>query len=511
MAPALADLQQPLLDSSPQPAAGNVQDCRPSYVWSNDSSSEATIFLSCDLPAKSENSAILRDMTGCSECDLSQQQLKCTLVVVGSQKPCSASFEESAIMDPESLLKQTPSESRTVEVDLGDVDETQMTVLEATYTAFNWTMNNGLFSVPFVFASIGFSASGLILFIGMACTTTALLFGDVFDQVRTSGIAQPTYMDSVQAAFGKRLAGLCSVACYAELAVYVVNQVICFALTVKNMCPWWEFESLVAATCLISVLLSGLSDRAFAYTSLVSAVSMCISCVAVLVSGLEMPAWAEASKMTGASQEYPSAFCLILFGAAVHPLLPSLYEGTKSKQDYEHVVCSVWSLWGLWAILWAGAIYYMFGDAVQPMVTCNIARDLGLKRIHSLRWVDTFHSAWFTLRLQIGAPLFARPLVTCIARVLGTSLPHGNGGMLCMVLSIPVFLSLAIFARRLEHKLTWLESVSGSLLMSLNALVIPSLSYLLVCKSAPLYRRVGAGCLCALGVSLVMFPSFFRD
>merc|ERR1719502_966310 len=110
--------------------------------------------------------------------------------------------------------------------------------MEATYTNISMLMNNGVFSLPFVFARSGFSSGFLILAVTAACVYTAWLVGDVLSHLsRQHDISKPTYNDAAKFAFGSGFASIVTLVFYAELAVYGTSGLIVQGHTLHDLMP----------------------------------------------------------------------------------------------------------------------------------------------------------------------------------------------------------------------------------------------------------------------------------
>jgi len=381
----------------------------------------------------------------------------------------------------------------------------QLTTLEATFTILSWIMNSALFSLPLVFSRSGL-VSGLLV-MGVACLLvyTASLLGEVLAHLGRSGIPQPTYKEAAVIGFGNVFAICVSVICHMEIAAYAVMSQIMLGFTINDLVPELSFEQIIGISSVLTVCLSVIPERKYAYLSLLSAVALGVACSTVLASGWALPEWACGTRRIGEMKQFPSSLSMILFGAAPHPLLPCLYSSIKSKKSFQHAIVSAWSIWTVCACIFGAGAYYMFGDSVNVVATRNIGRDLTMKPLPTLNGLATFSAWWVFLRNQLAVVAFLRPFSSILANMLSLK-PHGaTGAVVSFWLSVPAAIATISLASMLKDKMEWMEYISGSVLMNLNAIIFPCLLYLSVCKPEQTSRWLPAVAIGMFGALLQVF------
>mmetsp|Transcript_63288 Transcript_63288/g.136057 ORF Transcript_63288/g.136057 Transcript_63288/m.136057 type:complete len:477 (+) Transcript_63288:76-1506(+) len=387
---------------------------------------------------------------------------------------------------------------------VGNEEKGPMTSLEAYFSLINMILNYGIFSMPLVFLRSGMLAALLLPLVGCVCTYTAVLLGRVLEQMKAKGISRPNYGTTARAIAGPTFEALMHAACSAELVIYALGNLILLSRSLESLMPYLDHCHVIAACSVFAVILSAMPDVVFAYASLLSACSISIACATVVASGFDLPEWAGEVQVAGALEKLPVSLALITFNAAVHPVLPWIFNNTASREDYERAMWNGWLTWAMCGTFLGGTVYYMFGDAVQVVATQNIGRDLEMRHLPAAQGLVGFSAAWVVLKLQVSLVPITRPLTEALAEALGIKLPCGNGGVRCVLLSCPVFLALALATQALEHHLAILESLAGGVLMSLNAFIFPSLAYLLACRPRSLFAQAGASTAVAFGVALIL-------
>jgi len=380
-----------------------------------------------------------------------------------------------------------------------------LTVLEATLLMINYLMNIGVFSVPAVFATCGLETLGLILLAALICILTAAMLGQVLERLAIHGLPHSTYGDIARAAAGPGVASFMGLTGIAEVTMYGVGNFIVLAHTVSDLADWLDFRTVVVASTLLTTLLSSIPDKIYSYVTAVSTLSLSMACAAVLASGYDLPAWAEGSAAWSPVERLPVGFSMLIFGAACHPVLPSVFNAAGSREVYDRAIVSGWCIWAGFASAFGLAVWYMFGESVQVIATRNIGQDLQGGPLPAARGLAAFSACWMVLKLQGSQVPATRPLTEALAKAIGVRLPRGNGGLQCMLVSAPVLAITAILADFLQDKIGALESVSGGLLMSINAFMFPAFAYLRICEPEGYVSKASSMVAVLLGVALCVY------
>jgi hypothetical protein len=381
----------------------------------------------------------------------------------------------------------------------------KLTTLEATYTCGNYIMNPGILSVPFVFMRCGFMAAALIVLSCGACICTAWLLGEVFSRLQTAGVARPTYGDIAGAMWGQRFGSLVNVTCHAELVTYGFFNLIVLAHTAHDLLPGFDFSSIALVSSTITLGLSVLSDKMYAYVSLLSVTAIVLVCIGAVLSGIMVPEWAPVHDIVGPAEWLPSSFAILLFNAGTHPMLPTLFSNTQSKTDYQCATRNAWILWAIFGICFGGVAYCIFGSAIQVVITRNIGRDLTMAPMPNVAGLATLSAVLLVVKLQTAQIGVCRPFADSLGRALGLQRSGRNGGFVVLLSSAPVLAAFCLGAIALRDQLAQLSSMSGGFLMSWNALVFPALAYLRVCSPQLAIQKVIAMGVITLGFALATF------
>jgi len=257
--------------------------------------------------------------------------------------------------------------------------------------------------------------------------------------------------------------------------------------------------SLCIAIC---VGLSAVPDRHFSYIALISAFAILAAEGTCFLGGLELSDWEEPQLFFANSVQIPSSFALIIFAAGTHPLLPCLMHNTRTRRDFRCSVVIGWALFTAISAFLGGGFFYMFGFAIQPMITENTGRDLSLKTVPGGGALQRMSGIWVSVKLLGAIVPVTRPVTQSLARRLGILLPAGNGGWRSTLLTIPTLASLLLGAIFMQHYIEIFESWIGGIAMSFNALTFPAITYLQICKPKRMEQRISAFAICSLGMLL---------
>lgn len=401
------------------------------------------------------------------------------------------------VIDPEE-----PVESLKLSVE--DKPDEPLTVHEAVYTMLNWTMCSPVLSIPVTFARCGFSSGLLILGAACVCMYTAMLLGNVLQHLGSKGISQPTFMDAAKLAFGSSGCVLVSSVSYLEFPAVVVSSFILQGSTLDDMLPGLGFNNVVFMTTALTAVMLVLSDKVYAYVSALSVLAFLVVCATVLVSGWELPEWAEDTRMTGNVSELPSSFSIILFTGAIHPLLPQLYSCTKSSQDYQKATCTAFAIWSTSILAFGGAAFYMYGDAIQAIATRNVGRDLQMEKIPSLQRLASLAGWLIVFKTQLSSRSYVSPVSDLFLRYLGFGEAADRPALATIGVSLPFLAGCAGTAICLKDRIEAVLAFSGMFLQNFNGIVFPSLMYLLICKPERNMHWMAALLSTSLGLMLIL-------
>lgn len=420
--------------------------------------------------------------------------------------PAQNLFRQISILTGSARCNVTDPEDPVEGLNLSDEDKPDepLTVHEAVYTMLNWTMCSQVLSIPVTFARCGFSSGLLILGAAGVCMYTATLLGNVLQHLGREGIPQPTFMDAAKAAFGSSGSVLVSGVSYLEFPAVVVSAFILQGSTLNDMLPGLGFDNVVFITAALTALMLLLSDKIYAYVSVLSVAAFLVVCATVLVSGWELPDWAQDTRMTGEVSELPSSFSIILFTGAIHPLLPQLYSCTKSSQEYQKATCTAFAIWSTSILAFGGGAFYMYGDAIQAIATRNVGRNLQMEKIPPLQALSSLAGWLIVFKTQLSSRSYVSPVSDLLLRCLGFGDPADRSTLATIGVSLPFLAGCACAAVGLKDQIETVLAFSGMFLQNLNGIVFPSLMYLFICKPEQNTRWMAALLSTSLGVMLMV-------
>lgn len=381
-------------------------------------------------------------------------------------------------------------------------DKHKMTLTEATLNFVNLVMNYSVFTLPVVYARSGMSTCLIQIGVAGVSLYTARMLGQVMEELRRSGVAKPTYGDAAELAVGPFFATVMHASQMLELIVYGVGNLIVLLKTFETLLPTVEPLHILICCSLVGLLLSAVPDKAYSYVSLISCCSVTVASVVVLMAGWELPAWAMDVKLVGPLVELPSSVCMVLFMVACHPVMPWIFNSVETYEDYQRTMRNGYVAWTVMGTVFGAVACVMFGDSIRVIATQNIGLDLQGRPLRAAAGMVGFSAAWVVLKMQTALVPISRPTMEAVAELLGVDLPSGNGGIKCMLLSIPTFAGNALLAHLLADSMRMLNTITGGVLMSLNAFIFPGIAYLVICEPSGLVSKAGGVVAIAGGFAL---------
>jgi len=425
------------------------------------------------------------------------------LSIRGLRQISAHAYESTDQSSPKASAMVT-QEKEDVEALHDDGSEIQLTVPEAVYTMVNWCVCTTVLAIPHTFAEVGLSAGLLVVLVTGVCMYTALLMGDVLAHLNSLGVPQPTFLDAAMVSFGGSGAILVSVLSYLEFPAVVVQSFIVQGHTLNDMMPGLGFNNAVFISASLTAVMSVVSEKVYAYISALSVLTFLLICFGVVISGLELPQQAHDTRLTGDVTRLPSSTSIILFCGAIHPLLPQLRACAKSDKDYKKATCTAFSIWGVFVLAFGAVAFYIYGDALQPIVSRNVGRDLQMSPVPSLQGIATI-SSWLVLfKAQLSSKSYVTPFQNLMTQILGLGAVVEKSSLAAIALSVPFLSGSALVAIALENEIELVLAVSGMLFQNLNGIIFPTLMYLCLCKPSKVSQWVCSLSSIGLGVMLVI-------
>lgn len=381
-------------------------------------------------------------------------------------------------------------------------DGNLMTGAEATFTVVNFTMNVGLLTLPCLFAQHGWSTGVVMAFAGVACACTALFMQESLVALIRRGIPLPDYPDLAREAVGSRFAVLAHVVALVEIFGYVSANLIALANGLVATVPALSEPQAMLVSTSICVGFAAISDKQFAYCALISSSAMAAIFATVLLWGTELDTWAEPTTFLKDSSYVPASFAVVIFTAGAHPLLPCVMHSTRSRAEFRSAIRLSWTFFSLFAILSGGLAFYMYGHSLQPLITDNLGRNLELMKMPGGGAMRKTGGLWVLVKLFGSTVPSTRPPVVALGKQIGIRLPAGNGGFSSVLLTAPLLYATAVLSQIISPYIATFESVIGCVITSFNALLFPSLTYLVICQPKDIEHRICARFFLLIGALL---------
>jgi len=410
-----------------------------------------------------------------------------------------------SLPDPASPKTGTAPLGSPARVRAPDGDGAMMSVSEASFTLLNFLMNVGQFTLPVLFVRHGWSAVVLIVIGSMLCAHTALLMADSLVQLMRRGVPTPDYAELAVAAVGQNFALLAHACSMTELLTYNCMNLIALGKGVVSVFPMLSMETAMCLCIAISIGLSAVPDRHFAYIALIAALAILAAEGTCVLGGLELPEWEEPELLFSHPLQIPSSFALIIFAAGTHPLIPCLMHNTGTREDFRSSILIGWAMFTAISLALGGGFFYIYGFSIQPLITDNTGRDLSLKTVPGGRALQRMSGIWVSVKLLAAIVPVTRPVSQVIARKIGIQLSVGNGGWRSMLLTLPTLTFMLVSATFMQNEIARFESLIGGIAMGFNALTFPTVTYLQICRPKRLEQRMSAYAICALGMALPVF------
>ncbi|CAL1141287.1 unnamed protein product [Cladocopium goreaui] len=342
----------------------------------------------------------------------------------------------------------------------------------------------------------------VMAFAGVACACTALFMQESLVALIRRGIPLPDYPDLAREAVGSRFAVLAHVVALVEIFGYVSANLIALANGLVATVPALSEPQAMLVSTSICVGFAAISDKQFAYCALISSSAMAAIFATVLLWGTELDTWAEPTTFLKDSSYVPASFAVVIFTAGAHPLLPCVMHSTRSRAEFRSAIRLSWTFFSLFAILSGGLAFYMYGHSLQPLITDNLGRNLELMKMPGGGAMRKTGGLWVLVKLFGSTVPSTRPPVVALGKQIGIRLPAGNGGFSSVLLTAPLLYATAVLSQIISPYIATFESVIGCVITSFNALLFPSLTYLVICQPKDIEHRICARFFLLLGALL---------
>ncbi|MED6110480.1 hypothetical protein PIB30_043312 [Stylosanthes scabra] len=343
----------------------------------------------------------------------------------------------------------------------------------------------GIVSIPYALASGGWLSISLLFLIAIACYYTGLLVKKCMDMdphIRT-------FPDIGQRAFGDKGRLMVSIAMNSELYLVVTGYLILEGDNLNKLIPNVEvnlgggyviggttiFAILAAIVILPTVLLEDLS--LLSYVSASGALASTVFLLSLLWNGTIDGTGFNGKGTVFRWSGIPAAVSLYAFCYSAHPVLPTLYNAMRNKNQFSTVlfVCFLVCTLGYAAAAILG--YLMFGDEVESQVTLNLPTGKFSSQV----------AIYTTLVNPIAKyALMLTPIVNAVKNKISCNyrkkrLTHVIVSTTLLITTLIVAVAIPLFG--------YLMSLVGALLSVSASILVPSVCYL---KISGAYKRFGS-------------------
>ncbi|CAE8592394.1 unnamed protein product [Polarella glacialis] len=383
-------------------------------------------------------------------------------------------------------------------------DAHKVTVSEATFTMLGFFLNPFTFSMPFLFAQSGLVSLLVLLLAFILCSFTGRLLVNCLQVLKDAGVPRPGYGDVATMVSGPRFGLFMQLLAPLECFVYALGTCIIMCKSLAVAFPSLGAESLVSASCALAVIQCAIPDKAYAYFSLLSTLSLIGSLLVVFAYSTSLPEWSEKMELVVHAGLLPNSFSLAVFCIGAHCCFPMLFNAVGSKEACMQALQLGMLLWLAVAAVSGLAGYYIFGPAAQAIIIDNVGLDVQLRPYPAQVAVKALLQLFMLLHCQLKLVPVSRPIAELWNQVLGWTVDVGQGGVMSMLSGLPVFLLIGPAAYGLMDLIAVVDSLCGSTLMSLNAIIFPSFAFVVICRpsGAMLWLSLSAG---FLGIVLAVF------
>lgn len=379
-------------------------------------------------------------------------------------------------------------------------------VVEATFTMSSFFHNFGTLSMPFVFAQSGLASLWVLILAVILCSFTGYLLGQVLQELVDSDVLRPGYGDMATRVAGPRFGFFVQLLAPIECFVYALGNCVVMSKTLTEVFPQVDIGVLVSMSCALAVLQCAIPDKVYAYLSLFSTAALMGIMVVVLNYGAGLPEWsADLELVIDHGIKLPKSFSLTVFCIAAHCCFPMLFNAVGNKKEYVRALQLGMLWWLALAVLFGLAGYYIFGSSAAVIIIDNLGWDIHL-RPHRVPFLATVLLQFLMLlHCQLKMVPSSRPILELLIQTIGITVDVADGGFQSSLAGLPVFVVVAVAAYSAIDSMSLVDSLCGSMLMSSNAFVLPSIAFIVICHPRGIVRRCSMatcvfGCVLALVV-----------
>lgn len=375
------------------------------------------------------------------------------------------------------------------------------TVIEATFSVLGFVMGfSSMMAMPYLFRISGIAAALAILLANFVSFFTAWLLGFVLEHARLEGEAKPNFGTVGMLAFGNRFRVLMHVISVIDSFLYGVIVLIIIGANAPLFLPLTSTKAILISSFL-PALLGRVPERILAYMQAVGASATLVACGIIVASGMASDSFVgHRALVRGGMNEMKTSFSVGFFCCSLHVYYPGIYNSVATRKDYSKALFMGYVAFIVVACCFGTISLSIFGDAIQPLVSNNVARDADLMPIAGFQWMSFVVGAMALTKNVFTLKPAMQPLVEFTVDALN---PHRSPiSNIHRVQKLFCYVAAGIVACFLQGFIIGVEETIGQLLYSLTGLVIPSMLYLKLFRPT---RLVRIGALCSLCLGILMF------
>jgi hypothetical protein len=312
---------------------------------------------------------------------------------------------------------------------------------------------------------------------------------------KDKGFFEPDYGIVGELAFGQRFRAFFTFFCATECFFLNVFFLVFISETIGTPLRLPK-DLLTAGAATLGVLISLIPKRYVALLSIIG-LALTLCCTAAVVGyGFSLQPWNQGQSIYGRDGPVGLVYTVSFVGICVadHPVFPGLYNQAEKSSNYFRGLSVGFLLFTCIAVVLGSCSYLVFGSISQKVILSNLGHDSNDDKMPGLAWLGLTANLFIAFRTLLVLPSFIRPVVGVVQDIVfgvagwdeRSCMSRRTGGRV-VLLSVS-FALCAGAAILLQDFLSEIEALTGSLFKSINALIIPCLSYLRLCRTRPIER-----------------------
>jgi len=358
-------------------------------------------------------------------------------------------------------------------------------------------------TIPFAFVLSGWLAL-LAICLGMALMLlTAVMLGDVLEEVESRGRFDPSYGDVGELTFGEAFKPVFTVICTVEVFFVAIFFVIFIGQTLSATFGL-DAEKVVWSAAALGVVVTLIPKRFFSILSVLGVFLTTVAVAAAVVSGVLLfpDRVADSQSLFGTVGLSGMLFGVSSTAVAVgdHAVFPGLYAAAQDRQCFQSGLVMGYAIFLCVVLVLCITTYAAFGVSLDAVVLTNIGEDAeGNPDGMMPNWVPVACNILLAVRTMVVIPNFMKPMITLLQETVihftnvDLSMPKDMETEFAMLKESPgkfmgrlaliclSFFICALCGDLLSDFISDLETLISSLFKSINVFIIPCWGYWTLC------------------------------